>query len=144
MRVIPIILSGGSGTRLWPLSRASKPKQFLNFGTGHSLIQETALRCRSDIFDPRPIVVGADAHRFLLAQDLAEVGVAADILLEPVARNTCAAITAGCLQAVARDPQAVVLVLAADHFIPDTEAFVSAVKAGTWDAELGFLVTFGV
>ena len=83
MRVIPIILSGGSGTRLWPLSRASKPKQFLNFGTGHSLIQETALRCRSDIFDPRPIVVGADAHRFLLAQDLAEVGVAADILLEP-------------------------------------------------------------
>jgi len=85
MRVIPIILSGGSGTRLWPLSRASKPKQFLSFGTGHSLIQETALRCRSDIFDPRPIVVGADAHRFLLAQDLADVGVAADILLEPVA-----------------------------------------------------------
>ena len=144
MRVIPIILSGGSGTRLWPLSRASKPKQFLNFGTGHSLIQETALRCRSDIFDPRPIVIGADAHRFLLAQDLADVDVTADILLEPFARNTCAAITAGCLHALARDPQAVVLVLAADHFIPDTEAFVTAVAAGTWDAELGFLVTFGV
>ena len=89
-------------------------------------------------------MVGADAHRFLLAQDLADVGVAADILLEPVARNTCAAITAGCLQALARDPEAVVLVLAADHFIPHTEAFVGAVKAGTWDAELGFLVTFGV
>lgn len=81
MRVIPIILSGGSGTRLWPLSRASKPKQFLNFGTEHSLIQETALRCRSDIFDPRPIVIGADAHRFLLAQDLADVDVTVDTLL---------------------------------------------------------------
>ena len=90
-RVTPLISSGGPGTRLWPLSRASKPKQFLRFGTEHSLIQETALRCRSDIFDPRPIVVGADAHRFLLAQDLADVGVAADILLEPVARSTCAA-----------------------------------------------------
>lgn len=144
MKVIPIILSGGSGTRLWPLSRASRPKQFLRFGTEHSLIQETALRCRSEVFDPRPIVVGADAHRFLLAQDLSDVGIEADILLEPMVRNTCAAITAGCLHAVSRDPEAVVLVLAADHFIPDAEAFARAVEAGVWDAELGFLVTFGV
>jgi mannose-1-phosphate guanylyltransferase len=101
MRVIPIILSGGSGTRLWPLSRASKPKQFLNFGTRHSMSQDAVLRCWSDIFDPRPTVVGADAHRFLIAQDLGDVDVTADILLEPFARNTCAAITAGCLHALA-------------------------------------------
>ncbi|WP_421693813.1 mannose-1-phosphate guanylyltransferase/mannose-6-phosphate isomerase [Aestuariivirga sp.] len=144
MGVVPIILSGGSGTRLWPLSRASKPKQFLRFGTEHTLIQETALRCRADIFDPNPIIVGADAHRFLLAQDLRDIGVEADILLEPVARNTCAAIAVGCLQALERDPGAVVLVLAADHFIPDTAAFVAAVEKCAWDAELGFLVTFGI
>lgn len=144
MQVLPVILSGGSGTRLWPLSRASKPKQFLSFGTAHTLIQETALRCRSALFDPRPIVVGADAHRFLLAHDLRDVGVEADILLEPVARNTCAAITVGCLRAVERDPGAIVLVLAADHFIPDAAAFARAVEAAAWDAELDFLVTFGV
>ena len=144
MTVIPIIMSGGSGTRLWPLSRASKPKQFLSFGTKHSLIQETLLRCRSPVFSRRPIGVGADAHRVLLAQDLEGIGVAADILLEPVARNTCAAITAGCLTALARDPSAIVLVLAADHYIPDADAFADAVEAGVWDAELGFLVTFGI
>lgn len=143
-RIIPVILSGGSGTRLWPLSRASRPKQFLSFGTKHTLIQETALRCRSEIFDPRPIVVGADAHRFLLAQELRDVGVAADILLEPLSRNTCPAIVVGCLQAMARDPAALVLVLAADHFIPDAGAFAAAVRKAAWDAELGFLVTFGI
>ena len=101
MTVIPIIMSGGSGTRLWPLSRASKPKQFLSFGTKHSLIQETLLRCRSPVFSRRPIVVGADAHRFLLAQDLEGIGVAADILLEPVARNTAPAIAAAAFAALA-------------------------------------------
>jgi len=144
MRVVPIILSGGSGAGLSPLLCASNPKKFPRFGTPHSLIQETALLCRSDAFDPRPIVVGEDEPRFLLAQELADIGLEADILLEPVARNTCAAIAAGCLQAVARDPEAVVLVLAADHFISDTAAFARAVEAGVWDAMLGFLVTFGV
>ncbi len=144
MNVIPVILSGGSGTRLWPLSRASKPKQFLRFGRPNSLFQETVLRCRSAVFDPRPIIVGADAHRFLLAEDLRDISVEADILLEPVARNSCAAIVAGCLQALSRDPHAMVLALAADHFIPDAEAFSEAVAAACGDAERGLLVTFGI
>lgn len=143
-KIIPIILSGGSGTRLWPLSRASKPKQFLSFGSGPSLFQETVLRCRSPLFDPRVIVVGAEAHRFLLAEDLLEIGAEADILLEPLARNSCAAIVAGCLQAVARDDDAVVMVLAADHHIPDAAAFAAAVELGAADAANGNLVTFGI
>lgn len=143
-KIIPVILSGGSGTRLWPLSRASKPKQFLSFGRERSLFQETVLRCQSDIFDRRPIIVGADGHRFLLAEDLLEIGVAADILLEPAARNSCAAIAAGCLEALKRSPDAVVLVLAADHHIPDAGAFAEAVFAAATVAETGFLVTFGV
>lgn len=142
--VLPIILSGGSGTRLWPLSRASKPKQFLSFAGERSLFQDTILRCRGDVFDSRPIVVGADSHRFLLAEDLLGIGVEADILLEPAARNSCAAIAAGCLQALKRAPDAVVLVLAADHHIPDAAAFASAVAEGLADAEAGRLVTFGI
>jgi mannose-1-phosphate guanylyltransferase/mannose-6-phosphate isomerase len=141
---IPLILSGGSGTRLWPLSRASKPKQFLGFGGAHSLFQDTVLRCRAGVFDPRPIVVGAGGHRFLIGEDLAEIGVPADILLEPAARNSCAAIAAGCLQALKRSKEAVVLVLAADHHIPDAAGFAAAVAEGLAAAGAGRLVTFGV
>ena len=144
MTIIPVILSGGSGTRLWPLSRESKPKQFLSFGGEHSLIQETALRCQSDIFDPKPIFVCAESHRFLIAEDLRNIGVDADILLEPARRNSCAAITAGCLTALKRDADAAVLVLAADHQIPDLEAFSNAVAAASKDAGAGHLVTFGI
>ncbi len=142
--IIPIILSGGSGTRLWPLSRRSKPKQFLRFASPHSLFQDTALRCRGGLFDPRPIVVGAADHRFLIAEDLLEIGVEADILLEPEARNSCAAIAAGCLQALKRDRNAMVLALAADHRIPDSEAFSAAVASAMPDGEAGALMTFGV
>ncbi len=142
--IVPIVLSGGSGTRLWPLSRGSKPKQFLDFGQGHSLFQETLLRCGSSVFDARPVVVGANAHRFLLAEDIAAIGLDADILLEPVARNSCAAIAAGCLQALTRGPDTVVLALAADHHIPDRVAFADAVGRALPDAQDGLLVTFGV
>lgn len=142
--VIPIVLSGGSGARLWPLSRASRPKQFLSFGAERSLFQDTILRCGAAVFDARPIVVGADGHRFLLAEDLLRIGVDADILLEPVARNSCAAIAAGCLQALERSADAVVLALAADHRIPDAGAFADAVAEALVDAEAGRLVTFGI
>ncbi len=144
MTIVPLILSGDSGTRRWPLSRASKPKQFLSFGGAHSLFQDTTLRCRAGIFDHRPIVVGADGHRFLLAEDLLEIGVAADILLESAARNSCAAIAAGCLQALKCSPDAVVPALAADHHIPDANAFAEAVAAALPDTQAGRLVTFGV
>lgn len=142
--VIPIVLSGGSGSRLWPLSRASRPKQFLSFGGEFSLFQDTILRCGAEVFDPRPIVVGAHNHRFLLADDLVRIGVEADILLEPVARNSCAAIAAGCLQALKRSADAMVLALAADHHIPDAPAFADAVSEALADAQAGHLVTFGI
>ena len=144
MAIIPVILSGGSGTRLWPLSRESKPKQFLSFGGKHSLIQDTALRCQSDLFDPKPILVCAESHRFLIAEDLRNIGVKADILLEPARRNSCAAIAAGCLSALKRKADAMVLVLAADHQIPDLKAFSNAVSAARSDAEAGHLATFGI
>jgi mannose-1-phosphate guanylyltransferase/mannose-6-phosphate isomerase len=103
------------------------------------------LRCRrSGVFDPRPIVVGADSHRFLLAEDVLGAGMQADILLEPSARNSCAAVAAGCLHALSRAPDAVVLVLAADHHIPDAEAFSDAVVAALPNALSGRLVTFGI
>lgn len=147
--IIPVILSGGAGTRLWPLSRAARPKQFLGLvqagnGATLSLFQQAVLRCRGLPFDPRPIVVGTNDHRFLLAQDLARIGTEADILLEPVPRNTCAAVAAGCLQAMARAPDALVAVMAADHYIPDAAAFRNAFAKAAPDAQDARLVAFGI
>jgi len=129
---------------LWPLSRSSRPKQFLSLGGEYSLFQNTLLRCENTIFDERPIVIAANDHRFLVAEDLHALGKRADILLEPVARNSCAAIVAGCLQAISRDNDAIVLVLAADHAIRNMPGFVSSVKDAIDAAALGYLITFGV
>lgn len=142
--IIPIILSGGSGTRLWPLSRGSKPKQFLGFGGGHTLIEDTVLRCQGKAFDKRPIFVAAEAHRFMVAEAAQALGISSDILLEPMRRDSCAAIVAGALQAQARDPDATVLVVAADHHIPDANAFAKAVQQAATVVDAGWLVTFGV
>jgi mannose-1-phosphate guanylyltransferase/mannose-6-phosphate isomerase len=143
-KIIPIVLSGGAGTRLWPLSRNARPKQFLRFGSEHSLLQETLLRCSGALFDDRPIIVSGQSQRFLIAEDLRELEIEADILLEPMRRDSCAAIAAGCLQALKRSPDAMVFVLAADHKIPDHAAFAMAVQSAVPDAEAGFLVTFGI
>jgi mannose-1-phosphate guanylyltransferase / mannose-6-phosphate isomerase len=143
-QIIPLILSGGAGTRLWPLSRDSKPKQFLRFSTEYSLFQETLLRCKGPIFDDRAIVVSGENQRFLIAEDLNSIGAKAEIILEPMRRDSCAAIAVGCLQAIKRAPDALVLVLAADHLIPDAQAFVQAVAAASIDATNGYLTTFGI
>jgi mannose-1-phosphate guanylyltransferase / mannose-6-phosphate isomerase len=142
--IIPVLLSGGAGTRLWPYSRAAKPKQFLSFGTQHTLIQETVLRCSGALFDNRPIVVSGESQRFLIAEDMANIKVKADIILEPMRRDSCAAVAVGCLQALKRSADALVLVLAADHLIPDVQAFEKAVAAALPDAVAGYLTTFGI
>jgi mannose-1-phosphate guanylyltransferase/mannose-6-phosphate isomerase len=141
--IVPVILSGGSGTRLWPLSRSSYPKQFLNIESGRSLLQETALRVSGPGF-AAPVAVSNEDQRYLIAHHLLEVGAsAAKILLEPIARNTGPATAAACLYlAQAGDP--LVLVLPADHVIRDTAAFREAVELGTHYARDGYLVTFGI
>jgi mannose-1-phosphate guanylyltransferase / mannose-6-phosphate isomerase len=142
--IIPLILSGGAGSRLWPLSRKARPKQFLNFGGEHSLIAQTLLRCAGSIFDRTPILVGAAEHRFLLAEAVQALGMQASIMLEPMRRDSCAAIIAGALLAMERDDESLILVVAADHHIPDGAAFAQAVSDAVPAAQAGNLVTFGV
>jgi len=143
--LIPLILSGGSGTRLWPVSRKNLPKQFLALAGNGTLFQQTVARTRQLPEVTSPIVVASEDHRFLAADQLLEVDVKdATIVLEPLARNTAPAIALGALQAQLRDPDALLLVLPADHLIGDTGAFVEAVKQAMPLAEKGWLVTFGI
>ncbi len=141
--VLPVILSGGSGTRLWPLSRRAYPKQFLKLLGDKSLLQQTALRLASDLFAP-PLVLGTHEHRFLMAEQLQETGRIPDaIVLEPSGRNTAPAACVAALLAMQRgdDP---VLLLPSDHIIPDSDAFTRTIAKGLDAASAGAFVTFGV
>lgn len=143
--LIPLILSGGSGTRLWPVSRKNLPKQFLSLTGDGTLFQQTVARTRLLPDVASPIVVASDDHRFLAAEQLLESGIEnAAIILEPAARNTAPAIALGALRAVEQDPEAILLVLPADHLIGDTESFVEAVKRALPVAQAGWLTTFGI
>lgn len=143
--LIPVILSGGSGTRLWPLSRKSLPKQFLPLVGDTSLFQQTVVRARALPDVGAPIVVCSEEHRFLVAEQLQMLGVRdASILLEPVARNTAPAIALAALHAAAKYPDASLLVLPADHLIGDTSNFADAVTKAIPLADEGWLVTFGI
>lgn len=142
-RIIPAIMSGGAGTRLWPLSTGESPKQFHALGGGRSLIQETALRLKGAAFAP-PIVIGSVAHAELIARHLAEADVApAEVVLEPVGRNTAA--TAAIAAAAARriDPAALVLLAPADHVIEDAQGFRAAVLRAA-AAVPDRITTFGI
>lgn len=142
--IIPLVMCGGAGTRLWPLSREQYPKQFLKLFGPRSMFQETLLRVSGrDLFD-RPIIVTGAAHRFLVMEQLAEIGVQADILLEPARRDSGPAIVAGALFAQRRGPHAVVLALASDHVVTDVDAFVAACRISRDAAAEGRIVTFGI
>ena len=147
MNIVPVILSGGSGTRLWPLSRQQYPKQFLSLMGNNSMFQETILRLKGleSLLDP--IVVCNDNHRFLVAEQLNQIGINnASIILEPVGRNTAPAITAAMLQIInGVDKQdSIMLVLSADHEINDIEEFQKTINVAKIHAEKGRLVTFGI
>ncbi len=143
-RVLPVILSGGSGTRLWPVSRESFPKQLWPLTSERSLLQETALRASGPDFAP-PMVVCNDEHRFLIAEQLRAAGIhGARIVLEPVGRNSAPAITAAALLAAEDDPATVLWMMAADASIADTDALHRLLQPAVAAARAGRIVTFGM
>lgn len=142
--IVPIILSGGAGTRLWPLSREGHPKQFLSLISDKTMIQETLLRL-DGMETGNPIISCGEGHRFLVAQQIGEITKKKPvILLEPMAKNTAPAIAAACCAAIRQDRSAIVVVLPSDHVIADVEAFQVAVLTASKAAEKGSLVTFGI
>ncbi|MGI3210885.1 mannose-1-phosphate guanylyltransferase/mannose-6-phosphate isomerase [Roseovarius tibetensis] len=140
----PLLLCGGSGTRLWPLSRKSYPKQFTKLTGEESLFQASARRLSGPGFAAPSVITGAD-YRFVVTEQLAGAEIAAEAtLIEPEGRNTAPAILAAALELHARAPGALMLVAPSDHVIPDEEAFRAAVQAAVPAAEAGQLVTFGI
>jgi mannose-1-phosphate guanylyltransferase / mannose-6-phosphate isomerase len=142
--VVPLILCGGAGTRLWPASRGSWPKQFLPLFGSHSTFQETVRRVSDPARFSRPVVVTNHQYRFLVAEQLAEIGVEGDILLEPVRRDSGPAIVAGAAFASKRDGDALVVALAADHIVTDAGAFAEACGNALQATQAGQVVTFGL
>jgi len=144
-RVIPVILCGGAGTRLWPLSRAQHPKQFLDLVGDGTMLQATARRVADPELFAEPLVVANVEHRFLVAEQLREAGIRPrTILLEAQGRNSAPAAAVAALRALADDPDAVLLLLAADHAMTRRQAFVDAVLRARAAAEAGCIVTFGI
>ncbi|MGE0255183.1 MAG: mannose-1-phosphate guanylyltransferase/mannose-6-phosphate isomerase [Alphaproteobacteria bacterium] len=142
--VVPVILSGGAGTRLWPLSRQLMPKQFLPLAGPRTMLQDTALRASGEGF-AAPLVVCNEEHRFIVAEQLRAAGVAPrSIILEPEGRHTAAAVAVAALWLARSAPDAVMLVQPSDHVIADVERFRIAVAAAARAARQGLLVTFGI
>lgn len=145
MKIYPVILSGGAGTRLWPLSRAVLPKQLLPLVSDRSMLQDTALRLAGWGDLMAPLVVCGNEHRFLVAEQMREINMTPlGILLEPAGRNTAPAVAAAAHYLSAIDPEAVMLVLPADHVIEDTDAFSAAVALAAAAVAGGALATFGI
>lgn len=142
--LIPIILSGGSGTRLWPLSRAEYPKQFLSLTSYNTMIQDTVLRLQS-VYSKSPIVVCNEQHRFIVAEQLSQINVKEPtIILEPFAKNTAPAIAVACFHALTQAEDAIVVVLASDHVIKNQDSFLNSLVDAIQAAKKDNLVTFGI
>ncbi|MBD8672357.1 mannose-1-phosphate guanylyltransferase/mannose-6-phosphate isomerase, partial [Massilia sp. CFBP 13721] len=145
MKIYPVILSGGAGTRLWPLSRAVLPKQLLPLVADKTMLQDTALRVAGLPGLQAPLVVCGNDHRFMVAEQLRAAGITPlGILLEPAGRNTAPAVAAAAHYLKAIDPEAVMLVLPADHVIENTGAFKEAVARAAGLVAGGGLATFGI
>ncbi len=142
--ITPLIMCGGAGTRLWPASREGRPKQFLPLFGPHSTFQETMRRVGDSALFTRPIIVTNHQYRFMVAEQLAEIAVEADVLLEPMRRDSAPAIVAGAAFACNRGGDPIVVALAADHVVTDPLAFANACTAALDPAESNHIVTFGV
>ena len=142
--ITPVILCGGAGTRLWPLSRESQPKQFIPLTGERTLFQDSIRRAAAVGGSGKPVIVTAEAHRFLVAEQLRLEGRSADIILEPVARNTAPAIALAALQASANANEQLLLVLPSDHLITNEQQFADSIRLAIPHAQGGKLVTFGI
>ena len=143
-RIWPVLLAGGTGTRLWPMSRSLFPKQFMALVSNETMLAETARRLVGELFLP-PIAIVNDDHRFIAGEQLRKAGIVPDaIVLEPVGRNTAPAAAVAALMVAERDPEGVLLLSPADHVIARPDAFLRAVKTALPAARNGHLVTFGI
>lgn len=142
--ILPVVMAGGTGTRLWPLSRATYPKQFIRLTSSNSILQETLLRLR-DLDTLSPTLICNENHRFIAAEQIRQLGVKdASIILEPVGRNTAPAIALAAFKAMKTEQDPIMLVLASDHDIKQPEIFCDVVKSALPLAESGKLITFGI
>ncbi|MCB2149636.1 MAG: mannose-1-phosphate guanylyltransferase/mannose-6-phosphate isomerase [Deltaproteobacteria bacterium] len=143
--ILPVILAGGSGTRLWPLSRALYPKQLISLVDRHTMLQNTILRLDGLEGAGNPVVICNDEYRFMVAEQLRQIDIEADsIILEPVGRNTAPALTVAAIRAMETGDDPVLLILPADHHIQSADQFQNIIKAGHAYAQAGRLITFGI
>jgi mannose-1-phosphate guanylyltransferase / mannose-6-phosphate isomerase len=142
--LIPVIMCGGAGTRLWPVSRESMPKQFVTLVDDRSTFQQVLARVGNDPLFDRPIVITNSDFRFIVAEQMREASVEGDIVLEPMRRDSAMAVAVAAVLAAKRNPAATVLVLAADHVVRDQSAFVKACREAIEAAADGRIVTFGI
>lgn len=145
MKIFPVIMSGGSGSRLWPVSRSKLPKQFLNLIGENSMIQDTALRLQGLKGLESLIVIANNDHRFLIADQLQKISHGqAKIILEPKGRNTAPAVALAAFELAENDPESLMLILSADHVIKDEETFRRSIEIASREASKGNILTFGI
>jgi mannose-1-phosphate guanylyltransferase/mannose-6-phosphate isomerase len=143
-RIVPVILCGGAGTRLWPASRETMPKQFMRLVGDMSTFQASVLRVSDPAQFDRPVIIAANDARFMIAEQLQDLGISADIILEPSRRDSAAAVAVATEVAARRTPESVVLIMAADHVVKDNAAFTAGCLAAAQAARRGMIMTLGI